>query len=54
MKMPFIWDDLYWHVVGNNEEYDKNRFAVVRKLFIQLNKKYYYYSKVSVLLCKSL
>ncbi|KAJ6638932.1 hypothetical protein Bhyg_11670 [Pseudolycoriella hygida] len=43
--MTFIWDDLYWHVVGKDDEYDKNRFAVVRTLFIQLNWNYYYYSK---------
>lgn len=45
--MPFIWDDLYWHIVSKDEEYDRNRFAVVRTLFVQLNAKYYYYAKVS-------
>ncbi|XP_037050001.1 uncharacterized protein LOC119084211 isoform X2 [Bradysia coprophila] len=33
--MPFIWDDLYWHVIGKDEEYDKNP-------------KYYYHSKALI------
>lgn len=36
--MPFIWDDNQYHFVDDEDEYDKNRFVVVRKLFITLNK----------------
>lgn len=32
--MPFISDDYEWRYVGVGEKYDKNRFVIVRKLFI--------------------
>lgn len=34
-KMPFIWDDRDWKLIGDDEDYDKHRFVVVRKLFVQ-------------------
>lgn len=34
--MPFIWDDDKYQLVDNDDEYDKNRFVVARKLFISL------------------
>lgn len=36
--MPFIWDDVNWMLLDNEELYDKSRFAVVRKLHIKLNR----------------
>lgn len=35
--MPFIWDDIIWKLIDDEEAYDKNRFVVVRKLHIKLN-----------------
>lgn len=36
--MPFIWDDNLYHFVDDEDEYDKSRFVIVRKLFVTLNK----------------
>lgn len=36
--MPFIWDDNQYHFVDDEDEYEKNRFVIVRKLFVMLNK----------------
>lgn len=35
--MPFIWDDVTWKLIDDEEPYDKSRFVVVRKLHIELN-----------------
>lgn len=35
--MPLVWDDEIWSIKGDGE-YDKNKYAIVRKLFIQLAK----------------
>lgn len=32
--MPFIWDDEKHLLVGEQEEYDKKRFVITRKLFV--------------------
>lgn len=33
--MPFIWDDHYYYYLKDmEEEYDKSRFVIVRKLFV--------------------
>lgn len=37
--MPLIWDDNQYMLVDENDEYDKNRFVIARKLFVTLNKK---------------
>lgn len=34
--MPFIWDDNKYQLVDDEDEYDKNRFVISRKLFISL------------------
>lgn len=36
--MPFIWDDYRWDFVDDEDEYDKKRFVVARKLFITASK----------------
>lgn len=33
--MPFIWDDYEWKILEDDEEYDKDRFVIVRKLFVR-------------------
>lgn len=45
--MPFIYNDDWFEIVEEDEIYDKLRFAVVRKLFVRLNKEYCQHSKVS-------
>lgn len=35
--MPFIWDDATWMFIDNDEDYDKNRFVLVKKLYLRLN-----------------
>ncbi|XP_055306494.1 uncharacterized protein LOC129570795 [Sitodiplosis mosellana] len=35
--MPFIWDDIVWKLIDEEDSYDKSRFVVVRKLHIKLN-----------------
>lgn len=35
--MPFIWDDIVWKLIDDEDSYDKSRFVVVRKLHIKLN-----------------
>lgn len=35
--MPFICDDIEWKYVDEEDQYDKNRYIVVRKLQITLN-----------------
>lgn len=52
--MPFIYNDDWFEMVDEEEEYDKIRFAVVRKLFIKLNEKYYKHSNVSFEILKFL
>lgn len=32
--MPFIWDDNKWLMLDEEDEYDKTRFVIVRKLFV--------------------
>lgn len=32
--MPFIWDDQKYLMVSEQEDYNKNRFVIVRKLFV--------------------
>lgn len=39
--MSLIYNDDWFEMVDEGEKYDKNRFAVVRKLFIKLNQKFY-------------
>ncbi|XP_031623779.1 uncharacterized protein LOC116341063 [Contarinia nasturtii] len=34
--MPFIWDDNEYQFIDDEDEYDKHRFVIVRKLFISL------------------
>lgn len=34
--MPFIWDDIEWLLVDDEDKYDKSRFVVVRKLHLRL------------------
>lgn len=36
--MPFIWDDNQYQLVDDEEEYDKSRFVIARKLFVSMNK----------------
>lgn len=38
--MSLIYNDDWFEMVDEGEKYDKIRFAVVRKLFIKLNKEY--------------
>ena len=35
--MAFIWDDLEWKWVDDQEPYDKSRFVVVQKLYVRPN-----------------
>lgn len=35
--MPLIWNDYQYLFVDIEDEYDKNQFVIVRKLFITLN-----------------
>lgn len=35
--MPIIWDDQKYQLVDEQEEYDKKRFVIARKLFVELN-----------------
>lgn len=35
--MPFIWDDIVWKLIDDEDLYDKSRFVVVRKLHIKQN-----------------
>ena len=35
--MPFIWDDFEWKLVDEEDEYDKSRFVVARKLHVKIN-----------------
>lgn len=37
--MPLIWDDNQYQLVDEDDEYDKTRFVVARKLFVKLNKR---------------
>lgn len=37
--MPLIWDDNQYKLIDEEDEYDKNRFVIARKLFVTLNKK---------------
>lgn len=37
--MPFLWDDNQYKLVDEDDEYDKGRFVIARKLFVTLNKK---------------
>lgn len=37
--MPLIWDDNQYQLIDDDDEYDKNRFVIARKLFVTLNKK---------------
>lgn len=37
--MPLIWDDNQYMLIDEDDEYDKNRFVIARKLFITFNKK---------------
>lgn len=32
--MPFVWDDQNYYLKDEEEEYDKSRFVIVRKLFV--------------------
>lgn len=34
MKL-FIWDDYNWKLIEPTEEYNKNEYFIVRKLFVQ-------------------
>lgn len=34
--MPFIWNNIDYLLVDEQQEYDKNCFVVVRKLFVTL------------------
>lgn len=36
--MPFIWDDNKYLFVDDEDEYDKDRFVIVRKIYVTLNK----------------
>lgn len=36
--MPFIWDDNQYFLVDDEDEYDRSRFVIARKLFITPNK----------------
>lgn len=36
--MPFIWDDMDYSMVNKQKNYDENRFVIVRKLYVTLNK----------------
>lgn len=33
--MPYVWDDQDYLWVDDRQEYDKNQFVVVRKVFIK-------------------
>lgn len=35
--MPFIWDDLEWMLIDDEDKYDKSRFVVVRTLHVKLS-----------------
>lgn len=37
--MPLIWDDNKYMLIDEDDQYDKNRFVIARKLFVTLNKK---------------
>lgn len=36
--MPFIWDDNQYMLLDEEDQYDKSRFVIARKLFITRNR----------------
>lgn len=36
--MPYIFDDVEADTVKDGDKYDENRYTVVRRLFVQMNK----------------
>lgn len=36
--MPFIWDDNQYLLVDDEDEYDRSRYVIARKLFVSLAK----------------
>lgn len=44
--MPFIFDDIKAELVANIQEYDLNRYAIVRKIFIRIHENWSDFSKV--------
>lgn len=36
--MPFIWNDINWKLVDDDDSYDESQFVVARKLQVMLNK----------------
>lgn len=51
--MPYIFDDVEADLVNTYEKYDKNRYTIVRRLFVRMNKNWCGYSEVSIFVTKT-